>query len=544
GDGGVWNEPSLAYGVSIDTPHDRRGHNLFVPIPYAKSCRITYETDQNLAEDGRIDESFYYHVGYRTYPLDTPIETFTLDRWKALQGKRTEVAKALSGEPELVQDPARKKTAGSGGTIEFTGPAAVDSISVDASGFSPQQLRSTLISLTFDGVETVRVPLDGFFTCGYLPKSFRTWMHSYSDGVMRCHYVMPFQNSCVAKLVTANGTAVNAPLSLTTKPWQWNDRSMHFHADWRTDQNLSTGIAKTQDRRDGVVDLGFLDATGRGVLVGDSIMLFSGAARWWGEGDEKIFVDGEAFPSHFGTGTEDYYGYAWCRPETFFKPFHAQPVGRGALLGGPVVNTRIRSLDAIPFHRSIDFDMELWHWSDTKVNYARTVFWYGRPGATASGSTPERAGASVAVKDTDITAATTIEGAIEGESAKVVSVSGGEVVIDRYTLFGWSGGAQLLWKNARPGDELVLEFEKLPQAPELLYTAGPDYGGVEVNVGGTKADLRGRLIGVLSVLQTRRQSLVDCDPNAKRMTIRMTGSGNAPKRFGIDAIVPGEATHP
>ena len=38
---------------------------------------------------------------------------------------------------------------------------------------------------------------------------------------------------------------------------------------------------------------------------------------WWGEGDEKIYVDGEDFPSHFGTGTEDYYGYAWCRPEEF-----------------------------------------------------------------------------------------------------------------------------------------------------------------------------------------------------------------------------------
>ena len=35
---------------------------------------------------------------------------------------------------------------------------------------------------------------------------------------------------------------------------------------------------------------------------------------WWGEGDEKVFVDGEKFPSHFGTGTEDYYGYAWCWP--------------------------------------------------------------------------------------------------------------------------------------------------------------------------------------------------------------------------------------
>lgn len=27
---------------------------------------------------------------------------------------------------------------------------------------------------------------------------------------------------------------------------------------------------------------------------------------WWGEGDEKFFVDGEKFPSTFGTGSEDY----------------------------------------------------------------------------------------------------------------------------------------------------------------------------------------------------------------------------------------------
>lgn len=33
---------------------------------------------------------------------------------------------------------------------------------------------------------------------------------------------------------------------------------------------------------------------------------------WWGEGDEKLFVDGEKFPSTFGTGSEDYVGYAWA----------------------------------------------------------------------------------------------------------------------------------------------------------------------------------------------------------------------------------------
>ncbi len=33
--------------------------------------------------------------------------------------------------------------------------------------------------------------------------------------------------------------------------------------------------------------------------------------RWLGEGDERIGVDGEDFPSIFGSGTKDYYGYSW-----------------------------------------------------------------------------------------------------------------------------------------------------------------------------------------------------------------------------------------
>ena len=43
---------------------------------------------------------------------------------------------------------------------------------------------------------------------------------------------------------------------------------------------------------------------------------------WWGEGDEKFFVDGEKFPSTFGTGSEDYFGYAWGNPHLFQKPYH------------------------------------------------------------------------------------------------------------------------------------------------------------------------------------------------------------------------------
>ncbi len=32
---------------------------------------------------------------------------------------------------------------------------------------------------------------------------------------------------------------------------------------------------------------------------------------WFGEGDDMIFIDGDAMPTINGTGTEDYYNGAW-----------------------------------------------------------------------------------------------------------------------------------------------------------------------------------------------------------------------------------------
>ena len=46
--------------------------------------------------------------------------------------------------------------------------------------------------------------------------------------------------------------------------------------------------------------------------VGNMYQISNPVPNWWGEGDEKIYIDGEKFPGTFGTGTEDYYGYAYC----------------------------------------------------------------------------------------------------------------------------------------------------------------------------------------------------------------------------------------
>jgi hypothetical protein len=114
------------------------------------------------------------------------------------------------------------------------------------------------------------------------------------------------------------------------------------------------------------------------------LSLHNGAAGWWGEGDEKIFVDAEVFPSHFGTGTEDYYGYSYGNAASFEAPFHAQPRGKGNNAVAYTTNTRTRGLDAIPFDKSLRLDMELWHWASTKLTCAVATHWYATQDSTCN----------------------------------------------------------------------------------------------------------------------------------------------------------------
>ncbi len=52
------------------------------------------------------------------------------------------------------------------------------------------------------------------------------------------------------------------------------------------------------------------------------------SAGWWGEGEIKFFMDGDVeFPTICGTGTEDYFGGAWCFRGNYNGPFLGYPLG-------------------------------------------------------------------------------------------------------------------------------------------------------------------------------------------------------------------------
>lgn len=399
-DSGLLAEAPLAQGVSPKTPFQRRGHNLYLPIPYAKHCKIALLTQVPVEDEANTSE-LYYQINYRTYPAGTAIESFSLDRLQAakpvvdkVQAMLKMSAPDIDGTEKVVSEPVRLAP-GEAHTLELTGSKAIRELQVQLTADDlAQAMRSTVLEMEFDGEPTVWVPVGEFFGTSYHPSDVRTW-YTAADrkGQMSCEWVMPFAKSAKITLRNLGSQDVQVQsLAAAVSDWSWDQRSLHFHATWHELFRASTS-RPTPGNNKGRYDINYVTIDGEGVYVGDTLTIFNAAKRWWGEGDEKIYVDGEKFPSHFGTGTEDYYGYAWCRPETFAAPFHALPVGNGGPTKGLWVNSRYRTLDAIPFATSLKFDMEMWHNGKGLVNYAPTTFFYARPGARCN-IRPDREGAA------------------------------------------------------------------------------------------------------------------------------------------------------
>jgi hypothetical protein len=494
-DGGGLCRGPLAQGVSPETEYGRRGHNLYLPIPYAQHCKITYETDVLVDPGGHRGEALYYQINYRTYDAGTPVQPFSMQQIQDHRDKLDAVQASLL-RPEV-------KDRDDANAIEFTGPLAAGesrTMVIDQPGAirqltihlaadnQPQALRSTILEIHFDGQRTVWCPVGDFFGRSYLSDPHRTWYTQVTeDGRMSCFWVMPYQQECQIRLINLGDEPVDI-IEGTAKigPWTWDDRSMYFHGSWHQLTQVSSFVEGATRPGEGAYDVNYVQVTGQGVYVGDTLAIFNGTSAWWGEGDEKIYVDGESFPSHFGTGTEDYYGYAWCRPEFFEAPFHAQPSGAGNFTPGLSVNSRYRSLDAIPFTTSIKFDMEMWHWHQTIVNFAPAAFWYARPGATWNvPPDPETAALPVALKRSDVVEVFRAENALEGEEFQKVEMTGGTLEIQDIPQHRWSNDRQIWWRDAKIGDRLVLEFD-VPEAGSYQVmanlTKANDYGVVRVSI--------------------------------------------------------------
>ncbi|TPE44046.1 glycoside hydrolase family 172 protein [Pontibacter mangrovi] len=498
--GNVLTDGPLATSVSDATDYKMRGHNLYLPIPYAKSCKITYES-QNIKDAGAKTggEAVYYNINYRTYQ-DASVKTFTMADVGAdnpvLKTVQEKLSSRYRGTDELktASHPVSGEIkAGNSLAVSLAeGPHAVRQIKLKLEADNLEQaLRSTVLEISFDGERTVWSPVGDFFGTGYQLRSSNTWYTKVDTvtGELSAWWVMPFEKE--AKLTVHNLT--DAPVTVEgevlTSPWKWDDRSMHFGASWHQFTNLFTGEMKNNEGGGDPFDINYVQLDGKGTYVGDAITLFNTVYAWWGEGDEKVYVDGENFPSHVGTGTEDYYGYAWCRPERFSNhPFIAQPDGSGNFVPGYTMNMRFRGLDAIPFSNTLKFDMEMWHWTRAHINFAPVSFYYMLPGGkTNIAPDVENAKEPVVLKRSDLISPVVADGKIEGEQMIFENATGGNFRYQNTQKYGWSDNMQVFWHDTNVGDKLKLSFVsdkagKFHVAAHL--TKAPDYGKFKFSLNG------------------------------------------------------------
>ncbi len=538
----------LSDGALIASPlaaERAQGYNLYLPIPYARSCKITNDAGPNL----------YYVVNTRSYAAGTRVQSFSMADLKTQSAVLNRVQGALKSPPAYAGGRMQNRSAsllpGQSAEIAWSGgPQAIRRLSVNVEAPNREAaLRSTLLMMEADGQPTVGVPVGDFFGSGVGLNPFRDWWRSVeSNGRMTSHWVMPFQRTSVIRLKNFGSQTVRINLEAVADAWKWDDNSMHFRANWQQEGGLQTRPPR---------DWNFITIRGQGIYAGDTLAVVNPLHSWWGEGDEKIYLDGESFPSHFGTGTEDYYGYAWIDNRRFEAPFHAQPRSDGSQVPenarfatsnrGHTTVTRTRGLDGIPFRSNLKFDMEIWHWASIKnLTFAATTYWYGRPGATSNlpvVPTP----ASLVVQG--VPEMFKIPNAIECEFMEVINKSPSVTarMQARWESPAWSNELQLSVTGEKAGDFVEVRFPAPRGGPHHLAlhaTKSPGFGLVRVMVNGKAVggpiDLFHPIVPLREV--TGPVDLGVFEPVNGFYTLRVEVMAPTDKRplrprFGLDAVV-------
>jgi len=473
-----FTRPNIVYQTKAN------GFNNYTPIPFLKSCKI-------VADPGWGN---YYHFNYTLFPAGTVVPTFALPL-SAEDSAALDAANKILGNCGVDPAPPRPDqksetkalTVNPGQTstvAELTGEGAVTALKVKfdlpgAPATPNDLLRQLAIRITWDGQKdpAVWAPLGDFFGDAVIPAKYQSLpMGITTDGQWYSYWYMPFASGAKIEIENDSGIPVAMNWEVDHAPLTQPAGSLlRFHAKWHRDAYLPT-------RKDRWPDWTLLTTQGVGRYVGTQLHIWNPLGGWWGEGDEKFFVDGEKFPSTFGTGSEDYFGYAWSCPIVFNQALHGQPVNEGNQ--GHIDVHRWHIADNIPFQKTFEGNIEKYFGNTRSTYYAAVAYWY----LSTDGTDPypevpvaDRIGyyAPLPILKPD--------GVVEAENLR--ALNGGFDAQDM-TSFGpgWSANTQLYWRPQKTGDRLDLQLPGMKAGKyefSVVYTHAGDYGISQLSVNGT-----------------------------------------------------------
>jgi hypothetical protein len=369
--------------------------------------------------------------------------------------------------------------------LTFRGPEPTPKLPQGAADHQEMLLRIYWDGRERPGVET---PLGDFFANAFGRRAEVVSLPVVvEDGdSYNCFWPMPFRKSVRIEIVNQSDKPING---------------LYHNIDWIKKDSLpeNTPYFYAQYRQEYPVEKGkdyvILDTQGKGHYVGTVLSVRTRSPLWFGEGDEKIFIDGEPKPSIWGTGTEDYFLSAWGLKKTimpyFGTPYCDQPY---KLIGARICNYRWHLNDPLVFNTGIKVTVEHWGWTSEDENpdykriswnqreddFSSVAFWYQTGESTFAARAPSAAQRRLpSIERTVVYAKDFLESKYHGPGrARTQPLP---LVHDQ---------PQLLYKPKNAEDGWVeIPFEVKKKEPLRLLidaTCAPDYGIYQASFDGVK----------------------------------------------------------
>ncbi len=431
---------------------------------------------------------------------------------------------------------------------EIEGPATITHIWLTFSEARPNWISRAgsadpseiVLRMFWDGAEqpAVEAPLGDFFAAGFgLRREIRSIPVQVESGDgYNCFWPMPFHRHGKVTITNESEKRLNA---------------FYYHIDYIEQDSLPADTAYfcAQYRQEFPQQLGrdyvVAEIEGQGHYVGTVMSVRSRSPQWFGEGDDKFYVDGGERPAIWGTGTEDYFLCAWGLNECSFPYFGCTYMDGGfGDLGVRYTLYRWHIMDPVRFTKSLRFEIEHKGWIsadetesgkveghvEREDDMATVAFWYqlGQPKRfTELPSAKERVFPNLDV---------IIEGKTLLEAARY---SAGQIELQK--AHEWTGDGQIFFKP--DGEEAYLELdfavgEKQRRGLVLRLTHSYDYGRWQIYLDGEKV---GRPLELYSEdIEVHDHVLGSYELEPGKHTIRLECAGrhvlSDGKYLGVDSV--------
>jgi len=260
--------------------------------------------------------------------------------------------------------------------MDIAGPGVIQHIWITVDN---RFYRDLILRMYWDGEQTpsVECPVGDFFCNGWKTRTciLSIPINVNPSGGFNCYFPMPFRKH--ARITVENRCPEMARGFFYTINYALTEvdaDDAYFHAQFRRSNPLPC-------KQDYVI----LDnVCGRGQYVGTYMAWQQNSAGWWGEGEIKIFLDGDGeFPTICGTGTEDYFGGAWCFGSNYSAPYLGYPLGSSdGRPGNRHGLYRFHVPDPIRFSQDLRVTMQAIGWrSESRYlplqdDIASVAYWY------------------------------------------------------------------------------------------------------------------------------------------------------------------------